>query len=126
MHTIDAGIIDDDLSVRKGISRLLRSEGLSSESFASAEEFLGSDRMYHCRCLIVDLQLSGMDGLELMRTLRHMGHRRPIVFITAHEESIPQGARDVTGPVVCLRKPFQAKSLLDWMCWAVERPCTAN
>jgi FixJ family two-component response regulator len=123
---IDVGIIDDDVSVRKGVTRLLRSEGLSSTSFSSAEEFLASGNLESCRCLIVDIQLGGMSGLELMQHLRHLGHSSPIVFVTAHDESVIQGALDAAGPVVCLRKPFEAKSLLDWVWQAIERQSGQN
>src|SRR6266478_8017524 len=101
-------VVDDDESVRRAINSLLRSVGFRVAAFASAEEFLGSKGLGRTECLILDLQMPGMDGLQLQRRLNLDGHRFPIVILTG------QGAADMrarvmdAGAVAFLLKPFDA------------------
>src|SRR5437016_13127200 len=88
-------IVDDDVSVRRSTRRLLRSSGFRAEAFASAEEFLDSKSAGATACLILDLRMPGMNGLELQRRLAQNGDPVPIVFLTAHasEEDERSGLR---------------------------------
>jgi FixJ family two-component response regulator len=99
-------IVDDDASVRTATARLLRSLGFSADSFASAQEFLASPRLSDTSCLIADVQMPGMSGVELQQCLIARGHGTPMVFITAFpEEQIRQQAMNA-GAVGFLSKPF--------------------
>src|SRR5437867_10792126 len=80
---IVVSIVDDDVSVRRSTRRLLRSSGLRAEAFASAEEFLQSGYVGETACLLLDVRMSGMDGLELQRRLAETGRLIPIVFLSA-------------------------------------------
>ena len=106
-------IVDDDESVREAIESLLRSVGLGADVFASAEEFLKSDRLKDTDCLILDVRMPGMTGLELQERLGSIEYKIPIIFITAHVSD--QEARDralQAGAVDFLRKPFSEEILL--------------
>jgi FixJ family two-component response regulator len=106
-------IIDDDDSVRESLSSLLRSAGFRAAVFASAEAFLNSDHPSDPDCLLVDLRMPGMSGLELQRHMIKANTKIPIVFITAHgdEEARSRALRD--GAVDFLRKPFTEEALLN-------------
>jgi FixJ family two-component response regulator len=106
-------IVDDDESVREAIKSLLRSVGLGADVFASAEEFLKSDRLKDTACLILDVRMPGMTGLELQERLASTEYKIPIIFITAHVSD--QEARNralQAGAVDFLRKPFSEEILL--------------
>ena len=105
--------VDDDDRVRASIQSVLESAGYEAVVFASAEAFLESGVLRHATCLLADLRLPGMDGLELQRRIRRARPQLPIIFITAHDdEHIRQQAlRD--GAVDFLVKPFNAAQLLD-------------
>ena len=87
-------VVDDDESVRESLPDLLREFGFAAEAFASAEEFLASDRIGAIRCLILDIAMPGMSGPDLQRELKRRARAIPIVFITAHggEAMRPQPA----------------------------------
>ena len=107
-------VVDDDASVRESLESLIRSVGYAVKVFASAEEFLNSPRLLETNCLILDVRLPGMDGLELHRRLLEKNHKIPVIFITAHasdDHSRAQALRD--GAVDYLIKPFSEESLLD-------------
>jgi FixJ family two-component response regulator len=104
-------IVDDDRSVRESLQFLLRSAGYIAESFASAREFLDAVRHNKTACVILDVRLPGMDGLELQRCLNAGQQKIPIIFITAQAtESEEQRARKA-GAVDFLRKPMNDKKL---------------
>ena len=105
-------IIDDDASVRLATNRLVRSRGYITHAFASADEFLRSPQVNATSCVIADIHMPGMDGVQLQRHLRAQGSRLPIIFITAFpDESIR--ARALEGGAVCfLAKPFDATTLI--------------
>lgn len=106
-------IIDDDPSVREATKSLVRSLGYSAEVFASAEEYLESDRMRDSSCLITDLHMPGMSGAELQDHLIAEGHRIPIIFVTAYfEEGVRSRVMDA-GAYGFLRKPFADENLIE-------------
>jgi len=104
--------VDDDDSVREALRSLLESVGYSTEVFASAEEFLRSRNHRETQCLILDIRMPGMSGLELQRRLVAAGSQIPIIFVTAHadEEGGTPALRE--GAVAFLRKPFTEEALL--------------
>jgi FixJ family two-component response regulator len=106
-------VVDDDESVREALESLLRSAGFKAEVFASAEQFLRSDRAREVDCLIVDVRMPGMNGLELQRQLAAGGSRVPIIFITAHGDELARAQALRAGVVAFLRKPFSEQALLN-------------
>ena len=106
-------IIDDDASVREAIKDLAESVGLHAVCFASAKEFLSSERYTGPSCLVLDVRLPGISGLELQHELRKAGARIPIIFITGHAD-IPMTVKAMkSGAVEFLTKPFRDQDLLD-------------
>jgi FixJ family two-component response regulator len=105
-------IVDDDASVRIATHRLVRSIGFTAHTFASADEFLRSPLMDSTSCIIADIQMPGMSGLDLQAVLRTQGRQLPIIFITAFPEEKIR-ARAMDGGAVCvLAKPFHATMLI--------------
>ena len=107
-------VVDDDVSVRKSLHRLIRSAGMEVRVFASAEEFLNSTQPRKADCLILDVQLPGMSGIELLRHMKAHNDNVPVIFITAHksdEGAMAEAASDWT--VAYLIKPFSGDELLD-------------
>ena len=107
------GIVDDDESVRMAIRGLLRSLGFKVETFGSAEDLLGSARLDDIACLIVDLRLPGMSGVDLQRQLLAAKRELPMVFISAHDDPVAQQQALTAGALAFLRKPFSEKALID-------------
>jgi FixJ family two-component response regulator len=114
-------IVDDDPSVREGLSSLIRSAGLQVETFASAQEFLARPGAEAPSCLVLDLQLPGLSGLDLQRRMAEVGPEIPIVFLTGHG-NIPASVQAMkAGAVEFLTKPFDEHDLLQAIQEAVER-----
>jgi FixJ family two-component response regulator len=114
-------VIDDDVEVRMSIQGLLKAAGLHSESFATAEEFLASKASDGPSCLVLDVSLPGVDGLELQRKLADAGALIPIIFITGHGD-IPMTVRAIkSGAVEFLTKPFFDEDLLNAIQQAFDR-----
>jgi FixJ family two-component response regulator len=114
-------VVDDDDDVRVSIAELLRSVGLRAETFATAREFLGRERGDGPSCLVLDLQLPGMDGLDVQRELARSGDSMPIIFLTGHGD-IPTTVKAMkSGAVEFLTKPFDDEHLLDAIQQALER-----
>ena len=114
-------IIDDDASVRASIQDLLESLGLRSESFGTAEEFLRSKRPDGPSCLVLDVRLPGVNGLDFQRRLVDAGFQIPIIFITGHAD-IPMTVKAMkSGAVEFLTKPFQDRDLLGAIHQALDR-----
>jgi FixJ family two-component response regulator len=106
-------IIDDDRSVREAIKSLVRSLGYDAATFASAEEYLGSDCVRNSECLITDLQMPGMTGVDLQDRLIADGFRKPIIIMTAlSAEEAPVRAK-AAGAFGFLRKPFSDERLIE-------------
>jgi FixJ family two-component response regulator len=105
-------IVDDDYLMRRSIWRLLRSAGLRAEAFPSAGEFLISRSLAETACLVLDLRMPAMGGLELQRRLIGDGRRIPIIFITAHEDPESRVQATRAGAADFLLKPFSEEGLL--------------
>ena len=119
-------IIDDDVGVRESIKDLVESVGLHAESFATAQEFLSSERPGGPSCLVLDVRLPGISGLDLQQQLRRAGVRIPIIFITGHAD-IPMTVKAMkSGAVEFLTKPFRDQDLLDVIQRALDRDCVAH
>lgn len=106
-------IVDDDESVRNALQGLMRAAGLTPLVFASAEEFLDSNEQQRTRCLIADIRLPGISGLDLQSRLNADHHRIPIIFITAHGDNKMRMHALRAGAVEFLIKPFDDAALLD-------------
>lgn len=105
-------IVDDDESIRESTKSLLRSAGYQVATFASAERFLGSGNLAETECLILDVRMPGMDGLELQRRLNAGKARIPIIFISAHDDATRRRQATAAGAVFFLCKPFDASALI--------------
>jgi FixJ family two-component response regulator len=105
-------IVDDDESVREATTSLLRSSGFKAVAFPSAEAYLASPFLTTTRCLLLDVAMPGMNGLELQRRLADEGHRIPIIFITAHFNQEIRAEAMRAGAVDVLPKPFGEEALL--------------
>ncbi|MDF1552910.1 MAG: response regulator transcription factor [Deferrisomatales bacterium] len=106
-------IVDDDASVRRSLGQLLRSVGLASEPFVSAQEFLEAERPDRPSCLVLDVRMPGMNGMDLQSELAKRGCGIPVIFITGHGD-LPMGVRAMkAGAVDFLSKPFNDQDLLD-------------
>jgi FixJ family two-component response regulator len=114
-------VIDDDELVRAAIQGMLKSVGLRSETFETAQEFLGSNRPDGPSSLVLDVRLPGINGLDFQRKLAEAGIRIPIIFITGHAD-IPMTVKAMkSGAVEFLTKPFRDQDLLDAIHQALDR-----
>jgi FixJ family two-component response regulator len=119
-------VVDDDVSVRESLQNLFRSVGLSVNTFATAREFLASKRPDAPGCLILDVRLPGLSGLDLQRRLGEAGIQIPVIFITGHGD-IPMSVQAMkAGAAEFLTKPFRDQDLLDAVQQAVERDRAAR
>ena len=117
-------VVDDDPSVRRAIKRLVESVGLRVETFGSAQEFLRSERPDSASCLVLDIRLPGISGLDFQRELAKAGIHIAVVFITGHGD-IPMTVRAMkAGAVEFLTKPFRDQDLLDAIQQGLERDRT--
>lgn len=105
-------MVDDDESVREATTSLLRSNGIGTEAFSSAEEFLNSRLLVKTSCLLLDIGMPGMNGLELQRHLAGEGRRIPVIFITARDDQESRMEAMRAGAVDFLSKPFSEEALL--------------
>src|SRR5271157_3754587 len=114
-------VVDDDLSAREGVEALIRSAGLMAKTFASAEEFLAAPRPEMPSCLVLDMSLPGVSGLDLQQELAESGVQIPIIFLTGHGD-IPMTVRALkAGAANFLTKPFDDEELLN-----AVRQCTKS
>lgn len=117
-------VVDDDPSVRRGVGRLVRSAGYDVETFASGEEFLNRSPSHEPSCLVLDVRMPGLTGLDLQDAINKKEDAIPIVFITGHGD-VPTSVRAMkAGAVDFLQKPFDAHDLLDAIERAVARDAT--
>jgi FixJ family two-component response regulator len=105
-------VVDDDDSVREATKGLVRSLGYAAVTFASAEEFLRSDRVHQTDCLITDVQMHGLSGVDLQVRLTAAGHRMPVIFVTAFPEDRIRRRALEAGACGFLGKPFSDESLI--------------
>jgi FixJ family two-component response regulator len=114
-------VVDDDQSVREALSSLIRSIGLDVETYASAHEYLRRPPPQSPACLVLDVRMPGLSGLDLQRELVHQRREIPIIFITAHGD-IPMTVKAMkAGAAEFLSKPFRDQDLLDAICQALAR-----
>jgi FixJ family two-component response regulator len=113
-------IVDDDEEVRVALGGLLRSAGLTARAFESAEEFINSGQKGQTACLIADIRMPGMSGLELQAKLNAEGCRIPIIFITAHGDARMRMQALRAGAVEFMAKPFDDEALLETVRAALE------
>jgi FixJ family two-component response regulator len=114
-------IVDDDASVREALANLMRSVGLHAQLFASAQEFLKTPQPDSPACLILDVRMPGLGGLDCQRQLAEAGFQIPIIFMTGHGD-IPMSVRAMkAGAVDFLTKPFRDQDLLDAVGQAIDR-----
>jgi FixJ family two-component response regulator len=118
-------IVDDDTSMRRAARRLIKSHGFAVETFASAEDFLASEQLKQTACLILDIQMPGLNGLELQQRLRASGYQIPIIFITALNDENARAQALKAGAFAYLIKPFEDVELLNCINQAL-RPETAD
>ena len=105
-------IVDDDDAVREATKGLVRSLGYHASTFSSAEEFLNSERLHDTSCLITDLQMPGLSGIELQGRLIASGHSMPIIFITAFPEESIRARALKAGAVCFMSKPYSEDRLI--------------
>jgi FixJ family two-component response regulator len=106
-------IIDDDVCVREATAGIIRSLGYALATYASAEDFLGSDHVNNTSCLITDVHLPGLSGVELYQHLRGDGFAAPTIFVTGHPDETTRTEVLAAGAVAFLSKPFGKQALLD-------------
>lgn len=106
-------VVDDDESVRESLPGLLQEFGFAARTFSSAEELLASGCIDQTNCLILDIAMPGITGLELQRELKIRGQLIPIVFITANRDEAVRRRALAKGAVACLFKPFSDTALLE-------------
>jgi FixJ family two-component response regulator len=115
-------IVDDDASMRQSSCRLVRSFGYRAEAFASGDEFLGSPRLAETACLLLDVRMPGVDGLEVQRRLAERGADIPIVFLTGRATDDEERRARAAGAVEFLRKPVRSDALLQAFRKALQTP----
>jgi len=106
-------IVDDDDSLRNSLDNLIRSVGFRAQGFPSAEALLSSNQLHDTACLILDVRLPGMNGLELQRRIDAGDWRIPIIFVTSHADGDTQARALKAGAVAYLYKPFRDEQLLN-------------
>jgi FixJ family two-component response regulator len=106
-------VVDDDESLRRSVRNLLSSVGFRVETFVSAEEFLESAHRANTGCLVLDLRMAGMNGLDLLRHLAATGSRIPVIILTAHGDEEARRQSLGAGAAAFLGKPFRSDALLD-------------
>jgi FixJ family two-component response regulator len=114
-------VVDDDASVRKSLGRVITSAGYAMELFASAQEFLACPPPTGPCCLVLDVRMPGITGLDLQKTLAEAVHRVPVVFVTGHGDISMSVTALKGGAVDFLTKPFDKKALLDAIARALAR-----
>ena len=108
-------VVDDDPVVLDSLQLLLSSAGLEAEGFSSAPALLESKNLNAAGCLVIDVRLPGMSGLELVRRLRLEGRGIPAILITGHFEALADAQAEADGILAVLHKPFTAEELLGWV-----------
>lgn len=125
--SVDAviSIVDDDESVREATKGLLEARGYSAETFSGAEEFLRSGHLEDTNCLITDVRMPGLNGIELHRRLLDIGYRIPVIFITARPDARTRQQALQAGAYGFLNKPYSEEGLIQCLVAAL-RPTAAG
>lgn len=113
-------IVEDDEAVRDSCAMLIQSSGLSVEAFSSAEEFLRSTAADSCGCLLTDLQLTGCNGLELLKQMKSAGYRLPAILVSGSLDPTTTGCAVEEGAFAILEKPYPVQSLWEAVITAIE------
>jgi len=113
-------IIDDDQDVRQAVQRLMRSRGFATRTFASAEEFLRSPSLHETACVLTDIQMPGMTGIDLHDVMLKQGPRLPVIFLTAFPDDRTEKRALQAGALGFLTKPFDARTLVSLVDTAVQ------
>jgi len=106
-------VVDDDPSILRATRDLLGAHGLATEVFASAEEFLDREAATHVDCVLLDIHLGGMSGIELRRQLTASNCTLPVIFMTALDDELTHREARAAGCIAVLRKPYSARQLMD-------------
>jgi FixJ family two-component response regulator len=112
-------VVDDNAGFLKGVARLLAHNGIESRTFASAEALLHSGGVQTATCLLLDIHLGGISGIELRRRLAASGSKCPVIFMTANDDEATRNQAANAGCIAYLRKPFARQVLLDAIAKAV-------
>ena len=112
-NRICVAVVDDDDSFARAIGRVLRASGFEIDTYPSAEAFLAPTPLPPADCLVLDIQLGGMSGVELQQELRERGSVTPIIFVTAHDDREVRDEAVRAGCVAYLRKPVASRALLE-------------
>jgi FixJ family two-component response regulator len=115
-------VVDDDSSILRSVGRLLETLGFRPELFGSAEAFMAEAGVVNPACLVSDIHMPGMSGIDLQLQLSRLGVSVPVIFITAHDSEATMRSVSEAGGVACLRKPFSASALLEAVKKAIGRP----
>lgn len=118
---IQVYVVDDEPSVCSAYARLLRSARMQPRTFASVEDFVRADFSDINACVICDVQMPGISGLELPALLSRTGHRLPVIFVTARDTPETRNAAHRAGAAAYFRKPVDDQALLDAITWALGR-----
>jgi FixJ family two-component response regulator len=111
--TKTVAVVDDDRSMRAGVERLLNAHGYATRLFSSAEDYLDPGVETDADCLLLDVDLGGMSGIELGRRLAACGRAVPVIFMTAHDDDATRASALETGCIAYLTKPFLGRTLID-------------
>jgi FixJ family two-component response regulator len=120
-ETLLVHIIDDDDSVRKGLMRLMRSAGIDSRAYDSAERFLAEVRNNERACILMDITMPHMNGLELATQLKEKGITLPVIAISARDDDDARQTAHEMGVHFFLRKPVDDQALIDAISWVMKR-----
>jgi FixJ family two-component response regulator len=115
-------IVDDDSAIRIALSSLIRSLGWQVRMYESAEEFLASGQAAHTSCLISDIRMPGMSGIEMHECLRAQGHAPATIFISAYPTPALQAKAASNGALVLLQKPYESSVIIHWLSVALGTP----
>jgi FixJ family two-component response regulator len=110
---IYVAVVDDDESLCRSLGRLLRAEGMHAIAYASAEAFLADTNRPQFGCLVLDIRLGGMSGLELARQLKGKGHHAPFIFVTAHDSAAVRAEAEAAGCSAFLAKTDLGSDVID-------------
>jgi FixJ family two-component response regulator len=115
-------IVDDDSAVRLALSSLIRSLGWQAQLYESAEEFLSSGQVVHTSCLISDIRMPGMSGIEMHERLLAQGHAPATIFVSAYPTPALQAKAIGNGALVLLQKPYASADITHWLSVALGNP----